>query len=247
LVVVTRGAVGSQEWRQRLTDLGAKVYNLPTMTMSPVEPDAAIVEELTALEAYDWVVFTSANGVRYLGTVSAQLGINLGSMQLPQVAVVGSQTARAASAAGFQVAFEPSVSDSAHLSAELDLARGKRVLLLRTTIASDDLPHALTTRGADVTDLRIYKTEPLTGGDPDFSHLLADGAVDYITFASPSAVAGFEMRLSKADLALAKQLPAVSIGASVTDVLQQAGFQQIHTAKAASLQGVVDMLEELSI
>lgn len=246
LIVVTRGAVGSLEWQQKLTALGASVYNLPTIVMSPVPADAETTKWLYHVNEYDWLVFTSSSGIRYLHELSAQLGINLALMNLPKIAVVGSQTARTAVSAGFRVSFEPSVSDSTHLANELNIANGERVLLLRTTIASDELPVLLKQRGAHITDRRIYKTELLKYGDPEFSRLLKDGKIDYITFASPSAVAGFKSRLSKEDFALTQQLPVVSIGSSVTTALQQAKFTNVHTAKSASLDGVIKTLQQLS-
>jgi uroporphyrinogen-III synthase len=245
-IVVTRGEKVSQAWIKSLANLGANVYNLPTITMSPVDPDGIIISTLRDLDSFDWLVFTSASGVGYFFGLYSQLGIQHSVKKFPLIAVIGSRTATEVLKVGFKVTFEPSLSDSKHLARELDPVNHKRILLLRTTIASDDLPEAFKKRGAKVSDLRIYKTDVITDHDPSFSMKLHDGTVDFITFASPSAVAGFVAQVGKNDLELAKNLSIVAIGPSVVQALVHAGFTNVHMAKTASIDGVIKTLNRLA-
>ena len=245
-IVVTRGKKGSRRWNKSLTVEGATVYNLPTITMSPVGPDEAITAAFKNLDSFDWIVFTSAIGVNYFLELVRQLGFGKVSDLHSRIAVIGSQTADEALKAGLSVAFQPSLSDSEHLSNELTPVADKSILLLRTTFASDDLPLDLRQKGAEVTDLRIYKTAIITGHDASFSQLLETSKVDYITFASPSAVQGFISRVNKEDLELAKNLKVVAIGPSVGRTLADSGFVNVHVANEASLEGVVQTLKDLA-
>ncbi len=245
-VVVTRSPRGSLEWHDKLVALGAKVYNLPTITMAPVKLDQTIITELSKLEDYDWLIFTSASGVRYLKLLVTQAGINLKQLRLPKVAVIGSKTSSELATIGVRAEFIPSTSSSQALGEELEPVKGTKILLLRTTIASDDLPDILKKRGALVTDLRIYQTANVTSKDPKFSVMLQANQVDFITFASPSAVAGFVNFLIAGDLKIAKRLPVVAIGPSVAEALLNAGFANVATAKQPFLESVIDSLSSLS-
>lgn len=245
-VVVTRSAKASQNWIKKLTDLGAKVYNLPTITMSPVEPDETLINILRSLDQFDWIVFTSASGISYLSQLNKQLGLKKVNKRFPAVAAIGSRTAAEAISAGLKVTFEPSESDSQYLAQELPIVKNQRILLLRTTIASDDLPTSLQRRGAIVTDARIYQTAVLTSTDPTFSKLLRTNKVDFITFASSSAVAGFMARVGEEDLEYAKRVTVVAIGPGIVERLNDAGFSDVYMTKTASLDAIAKVLDRLA-
>ena len=242
LIVVTRSEKGSKEWQEQLTKQGATVYNLPTISMTPVKPNRKLSYLLHHIDDFYWVVFTSASGIRYLSILAKEISLDLSTIKLPKLAVIGEQTAMVARATGFQVVFQPTIPSSLTLGEELKPVGGKSILLLRTTIASSDLAKQLTQRGGIVTDLPIYQTTFLHEPDPKFSELLDSNKIDYITFASPSAVSGFCQRLTKLDLTKAKTLQVVAIGPVVAAELQGRGFKKIHTSIEPTVEGIIKII-----
>ena len=245
-VVVTRGETGGSEWEAALTARGAFVYDLPTIATAPIEPNEELTAVMASLADYDWIVFTSANGVRYFLRLAGRLGYQPAELALPAIAAIGRRTAAEAAANSLKVAFMPAVSNGRQLAAGFPDSAGKRLLLLRTAIASDELPAALRQAGAEVADVRIYRTQTLTTPDADYSRLLRAGSIDFLTFASPSAVKGFIARNSPTDLAQAVHIPAAAIGTSVARSLAAAGFMDVHSAHQPTIDAVVHMLEELA-
>lgn len=246
LIVITRSASGSKEWEKYLKKHGATVYNFPTIQMSPITPSDELVKKLSHINEFDWVVFTSANGVRYLQTIADKIGLKLSNFELPVVAAIGKKTAEVAKKAGFTVNFQPARADSATLGSELRPTEGKKILLLRTTLASNELAKQLTDRGGVVTDLPIYQTEPISKQSLEFSKLLQEDKVDFITFSSPSAVQGFSQRLNTVDFVKAKLLPVVAIGPSVVEALKELGFYNINVAQEPTPEGVTETLRHLT-
>ena len=246
LVVITRSSKGSRQWEQLLRKHGAKVYNLPTIAMSPLPLAPKLIAVLQSISTYDWLVFTSANGLYYLQSFLNQLGPDSMPLAWPEIAVIADQTAAAVRAAGLKASFRPSVPTSQALGEELEPVEGKRVLLLRTTLASHDLAEQLQKRGAMVTDQAIYQTSYVTDEATEFSGLLKTRSIDFLTFASSSAVMGLQERLSRTDLEIVRSLPVVAIGDSVAKSLRDIHFTDVHIADQPTPDAVVEKLEQLS-
>lgn len=246
LVVITRSPKGSKQWERLLRKRGANVYNLPTIAMSPLALTPTLTAELQAIATYDWLVFTSANGLYYLQSFLNQLGLDSRPIAWPKIAVIAEQTAKAVRAAGLKASFQPSVPTSQTLAEELEPVEGKRVLLLRTTLATRDLAEQLKKRGAVVTDQAIYQTSFVTEEAREFSGLLKAGSIDFLTFASSSAVMGLQKRLNHSDLEIVRSLPVVAIGESVANALRDIHFADVHIADQPTPDAVVEKLEQLS-
>ena len=161
--------------------------------------------------------------------------------EMPPIAVIGDRTADAVKAIGYRVAFTPKTSDSHALGWELHPLRSP-ILLLRSDIASAELPQTLRIREASVVDIPVYKTKFLHRPDPKFSKLLMDNKVDCLTFASPSAVRGFFARVKGEAIRSARQIPAIALGAQTGDALQRAGFRDIRVSREATIEGIADAI-----
>lgn len=246
LIVLTRSAEGSAPWKKYLEKQGAKVYFFPTIEIVPVKLTPKIKNTLKNIADFDWVVFTSAAGVRSKEELAKKLKINVSTAQMPKVAVLGDATAAAASAMGYKAAFQPSTPGSAALAFELEPVRGRSVLLLRSALAARDMHDVLTARGAHVTDLAIYKTLYRRDPDPKFLKLLESGRIDFLTFASPSAVRGFfqRLRFQKKFIERARVLPTLAIGPSVAVILKKAGFKNIRVAEVPGIEGISETVKK---
>lgn len=162
---------------EALRQAGARVSEIPMVSVAPVP------FSLPALDAYQWLFFTSRNAVQAFMSQAA-------GQALPDIAAVGPATARLIEAAGHAVRFVPP-EFHARAAAEAFLqAYGHqpgRVLWPCGNLANPELKDLLTARGVPVTPLVVYETRPRTRLDPEERALLA-GPLDMLVFTSPSAV-----------------------------------------------------------
>lgn len=181
-IVITRPEPDAGRLAQRLEALGARPVVVPTIRIEFADPgplDAA----LQRLAAYQWIIFTSRNGVEAVFR-------RAGSLAGPRVAAVGPATAAALRAHGVEPSLVPPEAVAESIVASLGAVRGLRVLLPRADLARRALPDDLRAAGAEVDDIVVYHTRTETGPVPDLS------GVDAVTFTSSSSVRGFLDRAS---------------------------------------------------
>jgi uroporphyrinogen-III synthase len=228
-VLVTRPGGAGDPLVGALEAIGYGVHAVPTVGTQALDFDAP------DLEAYDWVVVTSAAGVAALTAFPPG----------PRWAAVGTATALALRAAGVEPALVPDEADGLGLANALPDVKGKRVLLVRASAAAADLPERLRERGAEVEELTAYLTieGPHASAAP-LQEALRDAELAAVVFASGSAVRGF--------LALGggTTWPAITIGPRTTDVARQLGFRVIAEAEkqnaealAAAVAGAIPVEE----
>ncbi|NOX62470.1 MAG: uroporphyrinogen-III synthase [Chloroflexi bacterium] len=186
-VVITRSAEQAVETKALLEALGAEAILFPAITFIALDsPELKRVRP--HLADYDWVIFSSANAVRFFAE-------NLGQGQVsrrtngPKVAAVGAATAQLLEARGVRVDFIPDKFTGEALARGLGDVRGRRVLLPRSRKGRPEIIEILRRRGAQVDDIPLYDAAP-PSPDPAALARLASG-FDAIIFASPSAVHHF--------------------------------------------------------
>jgi len=208
----------------RLRALGYAVHAVPTVATEPLPFEAP------DLARFDWVVVTSATGVRALLE-----GVDPG----PAVrwAAVGPATAGALAERGLAADAVPEQSRGVRVAAAIAAvqpAHGLRVLLARADAAADDLPDALRAAGAHVVELAVYHT--VVGPEASRAGVaaaLARAAAG--VFASGSAVRGL-LRLGGDP---ARRLPAITIGPATTAVARAEGFAVAAEAATQDVDGLV--------
>lgn len=182
-VVVTRPAEQAGPMVELLRAAGAVPFVAPAIRVLPPDDPQPLAEAAEALARFDWLVCTSANGVRAIVDLR-------GDQPWPatvRIAAVGPATEKALRAAGAVVTFTPSSAIAEALARELEVAPGARVLWPRGDLADLALAERLTARGAKVEAPIAYRTvaDVALLGMVD---ALRDGRVDAITFASASTV-----------------------------------------------------------
>jgi uroporphyrinogen III methyltransferase/synthase len=191
-VLVTRRPEQSSGLVAQLRDAGATVIEIPLLELAPPSDARPLDDALRHLDAYDWIVFTSANAVRAVADRLRALGLE---PRLPRGASVGPATTEAT--AELLPACAVEVEPLADFRAEGLLAsfsdedvRGRRFLLPVSDKARDVLAAGLAARGGEVDRVVAYRTVTPPSAGPSLTRALADG-VDVVTFASPSAVESF--------------------------------------------------------
>jgi uroporphyrinogen III methyltransferase/synthase len=218
-ILVTRPDGESDPLVHALRKRGYRVHAVPMVQTEPVDFDAG------SLAGCDWIVLTSARGVKALADLPAG----------PKFAAVGPETARALRARGVEPAHVPGRADGADLGDTLPDVDGKRVALVRASAAGDDLPGRLRRRGAAVEEITAYRTvEGPAASAEKLRTALADTDLGAVVFASGSAVRGF------LGLGGTPHVPAITIGPRTTSSARGRGFTVIAQADAQNVSGLAD-------
>lgn len=236
-VAVTRPLPQAEDLAGLLREAGADVVIAPLIRLeAPVdgEPLRAAIRDLAA---FDWIVFSSANGVSRFMAALTREGVGAGALREVGVACVGPATAAVARAHGLQVAVIPDeyVGDAiaSALAARTDL-RGKRILLARAAAARAALPERLRDEGAIVCDVAVYRSTGDAAGVTLLQRHIAEGAVDAITLTSGSAVRYFVKSVGLPGKAVIAVIGPVS-GAAARDH----GLDVVIEAQPHTTEGLV--------
>lgn len=191
VVLVTRAREQAGAFAALLEAAGARVMLVPTIAIEPpvswVPLDAALAHE------YDWVVFTSVNGVAMVRRRVEATGQGRGPLERSRRAAIGPATAAALGEWGLTAEVVPGEYVAEGLLERLCplVTPGARVLLPRAAETRDVLVRELTARGALVTEVAAYRTRAATEHAAGLREALADGRVDVVTFTSSSTVRSF--------------------------------------------------------
>lgn len=233
-VAVTRPEEPGGPLERRLQRAGARVLRWSALAIAPPADPAPLARARATLVDYDWIVFTSRRAVTALGPPRAGLRAS--------VAAVGRTTATAAQHAGWSVQKVPGtqVPGTFGLLGELrEIAPGVRILLPQSDIASADLANGLASLGAVVDRVEAYRVIPVGVDVAACRAQMAKGAVDYLTFTSPSAVGALERALGPTDFRQALRRQVVSIGPTTTARLLEADRSPDAEAVPSTLSGLV--------
>jgi len=239
-IAVTRAPEQSESLVTEIEARGGRVIRCPTIRLAEPESWVEMDRALAQLDAYDWVVFTSPNGVRFTLSRMDALGLGIHG-GLPSVAAAGPATAATLVERGVSVAFVASGEGSLPLAEALSPAQGASVLMARSDRSDPIAAEILRRRGArNVDEIVAYRTIPTNPG-AEVLEQLREG-VDGIAFTSPSTLRGFldggtEWR------SLAEQAIVATLGPTTTKAAQAAGLVA-HEAEEKTMKGLVDVLAD---
>jgi uroporphyrinogen III methyltransferase/synthase len=241
-VVVTRRSEQAGGFAQRLTELGADVLEVPTIKITrPTETDA-IVDALLGLNAYDWLVFTSANGVTAFFDIFFRRFQDMRDIGGARIAAVGPATAAKLRELHLQVDLTPDEFTAKKIAAafaKFETIENLKMCLLRAEVANPDLPKALEELGAIVDDIAIYKTVAETEDPAGAGATLLESGADWITFTSGSTVEHFHARFNLPKLL--KKFPRMklaSIGPETSKAIRALELEPALEAKDHTTDGL---------
>jgi uroporphyrinogen-III synthase len=186
-ILVTRPRAQAPELCNKLSALGATPIVFPAIEIAPLEDYTALDRAIRQLAQYQWIIFTSVNGVKVFWDRLDVVGA--GIPPLTRVAAIGPATANALHMHDVVVTLIPDEYVAEAIVACIGVVHGQRILLPRADIAREALAVELQRRGAIVDELAAYRTLP---AQPDPNGLLElQRGVDVITFTSSSTVRNF--------------------------------------------------------
>ena len=192
-IVVTRAREQASEFKSILTDLGAHCLEFPTIAIEPPPSWEPLDTAIAHLASYDWVIFTSVNGVRCFMERLRLAGRDVRGLHGVRLAAIGPKTAEALEHVGICPDLVPGEYRAEAILEGLSGGeiKGKRFLLPRAMVARDVLPETLRQWGAEIDVVPAYKTVLPRERSAAMLERLRSGEIDCLTFTSSSTVSNF--------------------------------------------------------
>lgn len=244
-VLITRTREQAGALAEAIAALGGEPWEFPTIRVLPPENWDAVDGALQRLDTYDWVIFTSANGVRFFLARLKELGRDVRAFGPARLCAIGPKTQAALERAGLSVDTVPELYRAEAIAAALRdrILPGSRVLLPRADIARKVLAEALKGIGAEVTEVAVYRTVPVTEDAAPVREALEKGEIDVVTFTSSSTVRNFVSLLGPADApSLLNRCLVASIGPVTSQAARDCGIRVDVEAKQYTIEGLVEAI-----
>ena len=248
-VLVTRARAQAGELSAELEGLGAEVREFPTIEVKPPEDFTPLDGAILSLDYFDWLVFTSVNGVGAFVDRLRHHDLDLRAVpRRAKVAAIGPATAGALQAVGLRVDVVPAEYRAESLIEAIgdgSLA-GKRVLIPRAKVAREVLPERLREAGAEVVVPPAYETVPSSEGKEAIARDLAADEIDCVTFTASSTVENFAGAFgAKESARLLAGARVVCIGPITADTARGFGLRVDAEAREYTIPGLVEAVVDL--
>jgi uroporphyrinogen III methyltransferase/synthase len=244
-IVVTRARQQASDLVGLLSDLGAECLEYPTIKIMPSADPRPLKNAAENLNAYDWVVFTSVNGVIYFFEQLFAVGKDVRALGHLKTAAIGPATAEKLREFGLISDIVPKTyrAESVVEAFKTEQVTGKKILLPRAKEARPILPKELKKMGAEVEEIPAYETLKVTENIDDLVHQLENRRIDLITFTSSSTVKNFKALLPAEKFTkLIQGVTIASIGPITSDTATALGFDVRITADSFTITGLVEAI-----
>jgi uroporphyrinogen III methyltransferase/synthase len=242
-IVVTRTRDQASELSHTLTQLGAEVLEIPTIRIEAPENKSGLMDALLTLGEYDWIVFTSPNGVTAFFEYFFKGFDDIRALGNLRIAAVGPATAAKLKEIHLRIDAMPEEYLAAKVAdaiSNFESIDNLRILLMRAEEANPELPKKLEELGAIVDDVPCYRTVPENGDVNGAAERFLESGADWVTFTSSSTVENFHKRF---DLKKIKGqftgIKFASIGPETSKTLRELGMAPDVEAKEHNIPGLV--------
>jgi len=247
-ILITRPRSQTWETIEAVKQQGGRPLLFPVLAIMDPESWESCDAALKRLGDYDAIVFTSVNGVTAFHKRAGVLGVPLNGLSRIPVYAIGEATAAGIESWGIRVKAIPkqySTEGLQDLFADASV-RGTRFMLVQGSIARQDLREFLAEAGAITATVVVYRTVEVVPPETDaLVALLRNGAVDVVTFASPSAVRSFFHATRCETLFRARGVPLIAvIGSTTSEEVKKRGLPVSVIAKTSTMAGLVEAIRD---
>ena len=246
-VVVTRTRRQASELAQKLARLGADVLEIPTIRIVPVPLPQSQRDKLgNFAKNFDWLVFTSPNGVDLFFSELWQAGRDIRALGPVKIAAVGPATAKKIEELHLKVDLQPRIFTTEELARAFagEQVKGARFCLAHGKLADPALEDHLRERGATVEGWTLYDTQPETEDvNGARARFCAEGA-HWITFTSSSTAENWRA-LGLQPEGSAPKPRAVSMGPVTSSTLKKLGYEMAAECETSTIDALVEVVRNL--
>lgn len=241
-VIITRAENQTASFSNELERAGFEPISLPiiqTVLSADLKP---LHSALDQLEQFDWLVFTSENAVRFFFQAAEEYGTKFYFYPDLKIATVGEKTKLKLEQLGYRTNFVPIKYTAEVLAANMDDLNGKNVLIPRSSSADNEYVRIMENRGARVLSIDLYHTISVNYSVEKLQAVFSK-EIDYLTFASPSAVEAFHRNIEKHAVDL-ESIKICCIGPSTAKKAENLGYNVDFIANPHTAEGMVDELKK---
>jgi len=245
-IVITRRAEQAGSLHRALKARGAEVVELPTIELALPRSWRRVDAAIDHLHNYDWVIFTSANGVESFAARLRKNRKTMSALSGALIAAIGPATARALRARGLRVQAVPEEYRAEGLVQALQRVKwhGKKVLLARAAKARQVLPRELRRRGAKVNVVAVYRTVVPAASRARIRKVFSGRKPDAITFTSSSTVRNFCSMAGKSRVRRILQgVAVITIGPVTSRTARALGLRVAVEAKPYTAAGLIKVID----
>jgi len=246
-VVVTRSRAQASRLVDKIEELGGTAIEFPTIEIVREKDQSPLHKALRSIEHYNWIIFTSANGVDIFFEELIATGRDIRDLKGIEICAIGPATGRRLGEKGLQVSLIPEEYRAEGILQELKklIKPGHWILLPRARGARAVLPDTVRQWGGHVNEVHIYEAVPAVKISRETLNLVLDGEVDYLTFTSSSTVKNFVNQVGREQVkGLRKKLKVACIGPVTADTARSMGFEVDVLAGLYTIDGLVDAIIE---
>ena len=244
-ILVTRSRSQASKLTAALEELGAECIEAPAIKIvPPVDNYEALDKAIGQLDKYNWLIFTSTNGVEHFWHRLVAGGKDARVLYKARICAIGAATAQALASHGITADVVPERYQAEGIIEALDneLIAGTKILIPRAAEARALLPEALTKAGAQVDVVVAYETVMGDAEAVEIRNSLAKGEIDVVTFTSSSTVKNL-LKLIK-DPELLKEVQLAAIGPITAETMQKNGLTADIVAAEYTIEGLVQSIKE---
>ena len=244
-VLVTRARHQASVLSQKIIEAGGNAVEFPTIEITPNPNNDAIISMFDSLGSYNWIIFTSVNGVEIFFEKLKNADLDVRKLGKAKLCAIGEATKSAIEDKYLKVEFCPDeyVAESLIDGLKFCINKEDKVLIPRAEEAREILPDELTKIGAHVDVVPLYKTEIPTHSKENLIDILKD--IDIITFASSSTVSNFLEILGKENLALLDTIKIACIGPVTANTAKGFGIKIDVMPDNHTIDALVNALTEM--
>lgn len=244
-MIITRARSQASDLTKKLSELGAFCIEAPTIRI--VEPDdyRPVDQAIAGLPGYDWIVFTSVNGVKFFFERMLSKKCDARRFGSIKTACIGPATEKRLRDYGVLTDILPEsyVAESVVEAFKSQNMQDKRVLIPRAMEARTILPDELRNMGAQVDEVTAYKTVEDRDQAGAIVEQLRSGDIDLVTFTSSSTVINFMALLPEDDVkTLMENVTVACIGPVTAETALKLGLKVDISAESFTIQGLVDAI-----
>lgn len=248
-ILVTRSRSQASELVELLEENGAETTEFPTIRIEPSESFDQLDSAIAGLEKYNWIVFTSVNGVDFFLQRIKALSKDIRELKGIKIAAIGPATAKRLKDLNLLIDYvPPEYRAEAIVDGFKEFGvQGLNVLIPRAEVARDVLPDKLREMGASVNIVTAYKTVMDSLKSDKIKEMLEQGKIDIVTFTSSSTAKNFAKLLQDIDLPkVMEDVVVACIGPITADTVRSLGLKVDIEAKEYTIPGLVEAIVKAS-
>lgn len=245
-ILVTRTRTQASQLSEKIETLGGKAIEFPTIKIENPHSYDAIDQAMKEIQKYQWIIFTSVNGVVTFFERMKKLGVDIRRLYEAKLCAIGPATAKALEDKGFCIEYVPEAYQAEAIVEGLKdkIRPGEHVLLPRADIARHLLIEALEKMGAIVDNIHMYRTVIPEQDRNQLIEILKEEGIDIITFTSSSTVKNFVQILGEENKDLLKDKKLAVIGPITEATAKELGLSIQIKAKTFTIDGLVNAMKE---